>query len=116
MASSLPGTGSDTASGSALVSTIPMQGMLSLLVSLTAISSCFVSIMNTMSGRSVIWTIPERFFSNFAILLRRRIPSFLPYWSILPVASKSLSLINSLIVLLMVMKFVRVPPSHRLFT
>ena len=66
MASSLPGIGYCTSSGSTLVSTTATTGMPSLFASVTAMLSFFVSSTKMASGRRVISRKPPRLRCSFS--------------------------------------------------
>ena len=116
MASSLPGIGYCTSSGSTLVSTTATTGMPSLLASVTAMCSFLVSSTNTASGRLVRPRRPPRLRCSFSISRVSRRASFFgiasnspesrirSYSSILPTRLE------------MVSKFVSMPPSQRSLT
>ena len=116
MASSLPGIGYWTRSGSQLVSTTATMGMPILLASDTAMCSFLISIMKTASGRRYMSRMPPRLRSSFSSSLVSISASFLGMASKSPAdRMRSYSCIfftrNA-----MVEKFVSIPPSQRSLT
>ena len=116
MASSLPGIGYWTTSGSTLVSTTAMTGIPSLLASVTAMCSFFVSSTKTASGCLSRPRMPPRFFCSFSSSRLSSSASFFgiasnspdacmrSYSSILPTRLEIVS------------KLVSMPPSQRSLT
>ena len=116
MASSLPGIGYCTTSGSTLVSTTAITGMPSLLASVTAMCSFLVSSTNTAAGRLLRLRMPPRFFCSFSSSRVRRRASFFGIASNSPEARmRSYSIILATR-LEMVSKLVSMPPSQRSLT
>ena len=112
MASSFAGIAISTSSGSQFVSTKAIIGILSSFASLTAIDSFFVSKTRRHEGTFFISLIPDRSFKSFSFFLVISSFSFLESFSQSPstsIASISLSLS---VLFLIVLKLVRVPPSH----
>ncbi len=116
IASSLPGMTYWMRSGSQLVSTTATIGMPSLLASVTAMSSFFVSRMNTASGSFSRLRMPLRFRSSFVSSRPRRSASFLGMISNSPESRMRWYSFILPTRLCMVSKFVSIPPSQRWFT
>ena len=116
MASSLPGIGYCTSSGSTFVSTTATTGMPSLLASVTAMCSFLVSSTNTASGRLVRPRRPPRLRCSFSISRVSRRASFFGMASNSP-ESRMRSYSSILPTRLeMVSKLVSMPPSQRSLT
>ena len=116
MASSLPGMTWVITSGSQLVSTTATIGMPSLLASVTAMCSFFVSMTKMASGRRSRSRMPPRLRRSFSSSRRWRSASFLGMASKSPARSmasysRSLPTRDE-----MVAKLVSIPPSQRSLT
>ena len=116
IASSLPGIGKSTGTGSTFESTRPMIGSRRRFASATAISSVFRSITNTASGRRFMSRTPPRLYSSFSSSAWRAIRSLVGSRSSWPESASSRSSWRRSIRFDIVLKFVRSPPSQRWFT
>ena len=116
MASSFPGIGYWTRSGSQLVSTTAMIGIPILLASETAMCSFLMSMMNTASGSRDMSRIPPRLRSSFSSSLVRMSASFLGMASKSPDERMRSYSVIFFTRPAMVVKFVSIPPSQRWFT
>ncbi len=103
-------------SGSQFVSTMATTGIASFRASCTAIPSFFGSITKRTSGSSSISLIPIRFFASLAFSRSRWIRSFFVRIASEPSASIASISLRRATDFRIVTKFVRVPPSQRLFT
>ena len=116
MASSLPGITWVITSGSQLVSTTATTGIPSLLASVTAMCSFFVSITKIASGSRSRPRIPPRFRCSFSSSRVWRSASFLGMASKSPAFCMASNSFIRLTRAETVWKLVNMPPSQRSFT
>ena len=116
MASSLPGMGNWMTSGSTFVSTMATTGIPSLLASVTAMCSFFVSMTKIAFGAFFMCRRPPRLRCNFTRSRSSSRASFLIIASNSPDAF--MRSYSSILLMLfeMVSKLVSMPPSHRSLT